>query len=106
MALHNVNYISLSHTVNRSSRQGQVQYISQKRFYILVVSIIVVQWTLTPLALGRNQYDQPVAMVFQKNTQVVFELQPFTMTIVTEQKQTVLTLELFRVTIPNISNWC
>ena len=68
MALQNVNYISLSHTVNRSSRPGQVQYISQKRFYILVVSIIVVQWTLTPSALGRNQYDQPSDMVFQKNT--------------------------------------
>ena len=39
-------------------------------------------------------------MVFQKNAQVVFEFQPITMTIVTEQKQTALTLELFRVTIP------
>ena len=61
---------------------------------------MVTQRTLTASLLVRIQSGLPVATVFQKNTQAVFELQPFTMTIVTEQKQTVLTLELFRVTIP------
>ena len=57
---------------------------------------MVTQRTLTASLLVRTQPGLPVAMVFQKNTQAVFELQPFTMTIVTEQKQTVLTLIIQR----------
>ena len=58
------------------------------------------QQTLTLLVLVRTQVSQPVAMVFQMNAQVVFELQPFKLTNLTEQKQTALTLELLRATIP------
>lgn len=54
MDLQNVNYISLSHTVNRSSRQALEQYIKLKGIQILGFRQAVRQRSLTPSFNGSN----------------------------------------------------